>query len=219
MSNPNHYDTLQVKAKASQSEIKQAYRQLVKRFHPDQNPDADSHDQMAQINHAYEILGNPEARERYDEALKAHSTSTRLPRRPTGQDADQQLFQWLNWVFVPVTELLDEILGSLDEQVDNLAADPFDDELMGAFQAYLGDCQESFERAQRLFRALPNPPSIAGTAAHLYHCLNQLGDGLEELEVFTLNYDDHHLHTGQELFRIAEGLYAEATDALASLRC
>lgn len=64
---------------------------------------------------------------------------------------------------------------------------------------------------------MPNPANLAGVAAHLYYCLNQVGDGLDELEFFTLNYDDHYLHTGQELFRIAEGLRWEAATAIQDL--
>lgn len=47
-------------------------------------------------------------------------------------------------------------------------------------------------------------PPAAGIASHLYHCLNAISDGIEELNYFTLNFDDHHLHTGQELWRRAE---------------
>ncbi len=220
MTPPSYYDTLQITAKASQTEVKQAYRRLVKRFHPDQNPELDSHDQVAQINQAYEVLSDPETRRRYDRELVV--TQQRSPRvaqrqRPRGQDLDQQLTRWHNGVFLPVSRLLDEILGSLDGQIDELAADPFDDQLMGKFQDYIHHCQQAYANAQNLFRTLPNPPNIAGAAACLYHCLNQLGDGLEELESFTLNYDDRHLHTGHELFRIAAGLYAEAAEALACL--
>ncbi len=52
----NHYDTLKVNPSASQAEIKQAYRRLVKQFHPDTNQEAD-HDQIVRINAAYEVLG------------------------------------------------------------------------------------------------------------------------------------------------------------------
>ncbi|MEO1619474.1 MAG: molecular chaperone DnaJ, partial [Cyanobacteria bacterium J06632_3] len=41
-------------------------------------------------------------------------------------------------------------------------------------------------------------------------CLNQLEDGLEEIERFTYTYDDSYLHTGQELFRISAGLRKDA---------
>ncbi|TRT82937.1 MAG: molecular chaperone DnaJ, partial [Microcystis aeruginosa Ma_AC_P_19900807_S299] len=61
-----------------------------------------------------------------------------------------------------------------------------------------------------LFCQRPNPAKMAKVAASLYYCLNHLTDGLEELETFTLNYDDHSLHTGQEMFRMAQRLQVEA---------
>jgi molecular chaperone DnaJ len=57
---------------------------------------------------------------------------------------------------------------------------------------------------------MPNPSNLAGVAANLYYCLNQIEDGLDDLEMFLLNYDEHYLHVGQELFRIARGLKREA---------
>ncbi len=117
-------------------------------------------------------------------------------------------------VYTPVSRLIQQILKPLKEQIDDLSADPFDDELMEDFQDYLEDCRELLNKAERTFRSLPNPPSVAGVAAHLYYCLNQVSDGIEQLETFTLNYDDSYLHTGQELFRIAAGLRREAQVAV-----
>ena len=61
---------------------------------------------------------------------------------------------------------------------------------------------------------MPNPSNLAGVAAHLYYCLDRVADGIEELEFFTLNYDDRCLHAGQEMFRIAAGLRYEAQAAI-----
>jgi molecular chaperone DnaJ len=61
---------------------------------------------------------------------------------------------------------------------------------------------------------MPNPSTVAGVAAHLYYCINQVGDGLDELERFTSSYNEYYLHTGQELFRIARGLRREAQAAM-----
>jgi molecular chaperone DnaJ len=113
--------------------------------------------------------------------------------------------------------LINCILNPLDDQLDELSGDPFDDDLMAEFQAYLEECRQYLNQAQLIFRSQPNPSTVAGTAASLYYCLNQLGDGIEELALFTLNYDEHYLHTGQELFRIATTLRYEAQDALKNL--
>ncbi len=223
MVDSNHYETLKVSPQANQAEIKQAYRRLVKLFHPDSQQQTANHEQIIQINAAYEILGDTQNRTRYDQELE-HKTqklpSSPPPRtaseqkryqsnRPTGRDADEQVEEWLRLVYQPVNRLLLRILNSLESQIEELAADPFDDELLEEFQDYLETSQQLLKQAQITFRSLPNPPVLASTAAHIYYCLSQLGDGLEELAYFPLNYDDHHLHTGQELFRIAMRLHRE----------
>ena len=232
MANSNHYDTLQVSSKATQSEIKQAYRRLVKLFHPDSNSETAGHEEIVRLNAAYEILGDTQRRQSYDRQMHKHSTpapGSRQQRtasaqtqyrqkRQTGQDTDEQLQQWLTQVYKPVNQLLARILNPLKGQIDKLSADPFDDELLEAFQTYLNTCREFLNQAQQRFRSMPNPAPVAGVAAHLYYCLNQVGDGIEELEYFTLNYDDYYLHTGQELFRIAAGLRREAQAAIRDIR-
>ncbi|OLP16713.1 molecular chaperone DnaJ [Leptolyngbya sp. 'hensonii'] len=228
----NHYDTLEVQQTATQADIKRSYRLLVRKFHPDTSSEVDSHDRLTQINAAYEVLSDPCRRQSYDRQLHFNSAHQRFPfpqehrpktgssqahyrtHRRAGQQADEHLQQWLNQVYTPVSRCLSQILNPLHTQINHLAADPFDDQLMEDFQAYLETCQDYLQQAQNCFRSMPNPSTVAGVAAHLYYCLNQIGDGIEELNLFTLNYDDHHLHTGQELFRIAAGLRREAQAAL-----
>lgn len=69
----NYYKALKVSPKASNAEIKSAYRRLARKLHPDVNGNSKngSHD-FADIAKAYEILGNPKQRADYDrEILKA----------------------------------------------------------------------------------------------------------------------------------------------------
>lgn len=98
-----------------------------------------------------------------------------------------------------------------------MAADPFDDDLMATFQTYLEDCQAILDQAQKLFQSLPNPTNVARAARDLYYCLNHLGDGLEQLEWFTLNYNEEYLHSGQEMFRRADQFSWQAQEAIAQL--
>ena len=137
--------------------------------------------------------------------------------RPNGREADEQLEKWLQQVYQPVNRLLCRILNSLEQQIETLAADPFDDELLEEFQTYIENCRDWLKQAQRTFRSLPNPPTVAGAAAHLYYCLNQVADGLDELEYFPLNYDERYLHMGQEMFRIANGLHCEAQESVEAI--
>jgi molecular chaperone DnaJ len=226
MPDTNHYDTLKVDQNASQAEIKQSYRRLVKLFHPDINPETTDSEEIIRINAAYEVLGDEKSRQSYDRRLNRHSqnnntytqrtTATQQQpfKRRTGRDIDELVEQWLQRIYHPVNETLTLILDSLQEQIDNLSADPFDDDLLEAFQEYLDNCREQLKLAQTFFLSLPNPPLLARTAAHLYHCLNRVSDGLDELKYFPLNYDENYLHAGQEMFRIAEQLLYEAQDSV-----
>jgi curved DNA-binding protein len=60
----NYYDILGVNKNASQDDIKKAYRNLSKKYHPDRNGGDDS--KFKEINEAYDTLGNEEKRNLYD---------------------------------------------------------------------------------------------------------------------------------------------------------
>lgn len=236
MATPNHYHTLDVSPGATQTEIKQAYRRLAKLFHPDSNTNTANHEKIADVNAAYEVLGDPERRRTYDQQWSSQHTRLETagfsPRerarrqenaaaaqahyrqqQKTTQQTDQYSLQWYKRVYTPVNRLISQILKPLKAQITALSADPFDDELMQVFQDYLEDCRALLNRAEITFKSLPNPPNAAKAAANLYFCLSQVEDGIEQLEQFTFSYDDHYIHTGQELFRIAAGLRHEAQTA------
>lgn len=61
------YAVLGVKENYSQAEIKNAYRKLSKKFHPDvNNSDKFFEERFKEIQRAYEILSDPTKRKRYD---------------------------------------------------------------------------------------------------------------------------------------------------------
>lgn len=62
----DHYETLGVERDATQEDIKRAYRRLARQLHPDVNPSDDAAEQFKAVTHAYEVLSDPEAREKYD---------------------------------------------------------------------------------------------------------------------------------------------------------
>jgi len=64
----DYYATLGVAKTATEKEIKQAYRKLARKLHPDVNPgDKAKEARFKEINEAYEVLGDPGRRRKYDE--------------------------------------------------------------------------------------------------------------------------------------------------------
>jgi molecular chaperone DnaJ len=66
MPRTDYYEVLRVPRAASQEEIKRAFRQLAREHHPDVNRDPGAADRFKLINEAYQVLGDPERRARYD---------------------------------------------------------------------------------------------------------------------------------------------------------
>jgi curved DNA-binding protein len=63
----DYYKTLGVSRSATEKELKQAYRKLAKKYHPDANPDnPNAEAKFKEINEAYEVLSDKEKRETYD---------------------------------------------------------------------------------------------------------------------------------------------------------
>ena len=64
----DYYATLGVNKGSTEKEIKQAFRKLARKHHPDVNPgDKAAEAKFKEINEAYEVLGDPEKRKKYDE--------------------------------------------------------------------------------------------------------------------------------------------------------
>lgn len=96
---------------ASQQEIRQAFRRLVRKLHPDgaEGKDADA-ERLREVLEAYSVLGHPHRRAVYDEALRREEAASPLwadfpppttrtwPRRSVFDDPDLlwRMFRWLS---------------------------------------------------------------------------------------------------------------------------
>lgn len=76
-----HYQRLGVPPTAEVADIKAAYRELARRHHPDLASGSASHD-MASLNEAWRVLGDPERRRAYDATLAADERARERPSPP-----------------------------------------------------------------------------------------------------------------------------------------
>src|SRR3954467_2745673 len=69
------YAELGVKKDASNAEIKKAYRKLARANHPDSNPnDTAKHEKFKSVAEAYDVVGDPEKRTKYDEMRELYGS-------------------------------------------------------------------------------------------------------------------------------------------------
>lgn len=96
----DYYKIMGVDKKATAKEIKQAYRRLARKYHPDVNPgNKEAEEKFKEINEAYEVLGDPEKRKKYDE-LGANWKHYEQWQKARGQ-ASGQPFDWSQFGFAP----------------------------------------------------------------------------------------------------------------------
>ena len=204
MPSADPYRVLGVSRRSSQAEIKAAYRALVKRHHPDAGGDNQS---ILALNAAWEVLGDRQRRRRFDREspLSPSSQSRRAsaPSRSRSAHLDEELLVWLQQVYVPIDQLLGQVITAFPAQFRALAADPYDDRLMEGFCAFLEQSQQRLQTVESLYRSRACPSSVEGFSLSLYHCLSQVQDALSELERYTLGYVDSYLHDGREMLRQA----------------
>jgi curved DNA-binding protein len=63
----DYYEVLGVPRDASEEDIRRAYRKLARQYHPDVNKDPGAEDRFKELSEAYEVLRDPEKRQRYDQ--------------------------------------------------------------------------------------------------------------------------------------------------------
>lgn len=88
MSFEDYYEVMQLDVAADAAAIKQAYRRLVRLYHPDVNRAPEAHDSMARVNEAYEALSDPGRRAAYDD-LRRRELARPAPTPATEPPADR----------------------------------------------------------------------------------------------------------------------------------
>ena len=80
----DYYASLGVSKDASQDDIQKAYRKLARKFHPDVNKESGAENRFKEIGEAYEVLKDPEKRQKYDQFGSAWRVRQQTGAPPPG---------------------------------------------------------------------------------------------------------------------------------------
>ncbi|KAF8571039.1 hypothetical protein P879_03199 [Paragonimus westermani] len=100
----DYYSVLGVSRTASQSEIKNAYRRLAQKLHPDKNPNKDADKHFMELNEAYGVLSKPDKRAQYD-------AFGSVPEGTSGSPNEGGPYRRYQFVHAPFEELFDFFPG------------------------------------------------------------------------------------------------------------
>ena len=117
----NHYTILKVSPKATNAEIKSAYRRLARKFHPDLNEGAETASRdFAKIAKAYEILGNPQLRAAFDKQLLKAQYSDSSNSDSVFSSDNQHARRWRQMAYERrYNEIIDRMIA--DERRESMA--------------------------------------------------------------------------------------------------
>lgn len=105
----DYYKSLGIDRKASNEDVKKAYRKLAMKYHPDRNPnDPKAEEKFKEINEAYQVLSDPEKRSRYEQLGVSYNQWQQRGGAPGG-------FRWEDWYSTPSGGATQVDYGNLDD--------------------------------------------------------------------------------------------------------
>ena len=118
----NHYTLLELSPQATAAELRQAFRNLSKRYHPDTTtlPPEQAREAFARLRQAYAVLADPDRRRAYDALLQRPAPLPVVPPLPTGPAAAAKPIgvrrslsggEWFALVLLGVALVLSLVLG------------------------------------------------------------------------------------------------------------
>ncbi len=211
MQKNNYYHIFGVGQNATKSELKAAYRRLVKKHHPDAGGDKNN---FLEIQLAWETLNDPIKKENYDRTIsypgeysniEENNWSEGLKRKKDSSNTkDNDIKQWFKNIYYPINKSINEITKPLNNEIKKLSADPYDEILMDEFCNYISQSQKKIEKVSQRYNSNAVPESISSLGLDLYHCYSQVQDALNELDRYTQGYVDDYLFDGKEMMQEAK---------------
>ena len=171
------YEELGLKKNATRSEIKSSYRSLVKQHHPDAGGEKE---RFLAIQNAWETLNDPLKKEQYDRNFFSTSSSFDSlndnweekfnSKKYNSSIKDKEVETWIKEIHTPINRLIGQIIKPLNNEIKELSADPYDDQLMENFCIYISLSQKKIEKVEKIYNKKIVPKSISALGLDLYHC-------------------------------------------------
>lgn len=100
----NYYEILEVSPQATDEEIRKAFKELSKKFHPDlNNDDNTSKERFQEINEAYQVLGDEQKRKQYDITL---NVGTNIPKQSSTNNT--ATYDFFDGIFGDITNYINK---------------------------------------------------------------------------------------------------------------
>ena len=97
----------------------------------------------------------------------------------------------------------------MNNEIRELSADPYDDQLMENFCSYINLSQKKIEKVEKIYNKKIIPNSISALGLNLYHCYSQVKDALSEFDRYTQGYVDNYLFDGKEMIKEAKRIQSK----------
>jgi curved DNA-binding protein len=109
LSYTDYYEVLGVPRDADQDAIRGAYRRLARQYHPDLNSDADAEERFKELGEAYEVLSDPDKRQRYDRL----GANWREVEREAPEESFEEFFTNQGWADSAGVEFGEDLFEAL----------------------------------------------------------------------------------------------------------
>ena len=212
----NFYEELGLEKTATNNEIKSKYRFLVKKHHPDAGGEKE---RFIAIQNAWETLNDPVKKEKYDRKIFSSSTSFDSlnenweekfnSNKYNSSMKDKEVETWIKEIYTPINRLISQIIKPLNNEIKELSADPYDDQLMENFCTYINQSQKKIEKVVNIYNKRIVPKSISSLGLDLYHCFSQVKDALSEFDRYTQGYVDDYLFDGKQMIKEAKRIQSK----------
>ncbi|MBN1994607.1 MAG: DnaJ domain-containing protein [Anaerolineae bacterium] len=166
----DYYQILGVNKNASEKDIKSAFRKLARKHHPDMNPDdPQAEARFKEINEAYEVLGDPEKRAKYDQL----GADWHRWQQAGGNSQD---FNWGQWATGPAGQRVNVRYANMQDLEDLFGGgNPFSDFFTSIFGGMGSDPRGSgFDYRPQPRRGQDLEQEVEITLAEAYHGTTRL---------------------------------------------